>query len=438
MQNQALEGLKVVEFSQGMAGPWIGRMLAWCGAEVVRIESHRVPGVVRLYIPPRSVERNVEPEMSPWFTDWDAGKLFVSIDLKRPEGVEIAKRLVARCDLVVENHRHGAMEKLGLGWEELRAVNPALIGISSSGFGDSGKHPEYVSWGPNIEAMSGMAWLSGMPEGRGAMTQYAYPDSLSAMHGLFAILCALEYRERSGEGQHISLAQLETTIAMIGPEMMYQFARGQPPPKLGNASHEYVPQDSYPCKGEDRWCAISITREEEWRALCNVIDRPSWAREARFADAEKRRQQIEIIDAEIRAWTSLQDAWEAAEILQAAGIPAGAVQNAEDQYRRDEHLAERGFFEKIPHLKHGEVVATGIPLGLTGTPGHTRRAGAAMGEDNRLVFRELLGLSETEYADYVAAGAIEEGSLQTGGAETDESGKPAVESGGPDRHDGSA
>lgn len=407
MDTQALKGLKVVEFTQGMAGPWIGRMLAWCGAEVIRIESHQVPGVVRLYVPPRSTDRSIQPEMSPWFTDWDAGKLFVTLNLKEAGGVELALRLVARCDLVVENNRFGAMEKLGLGWDALRGVNEKLIAISSSGFGDDGVHPGYVSWGPNVEAMSGMAWLGGFPEGNGAMTQYAYPDSLSALHGLFAVLCALDHRERKGEGQRISLAQLETTMAMIGPEMMDQMAHDRPPARMGNRSTYRAPQGCYPCAGVDQHCVLSIGESEEWRALSVLIGRSQWADDPRFADTASRQNESAIIDAAIAEWTRNQSPQSAVESLQGAGIPAGVVQNTEDQYLRDPHLAERGYFEAIPHLKKGEVVAPGIPLGLQGTPGRTTRAGAAMGEDNESVFRDLLGLSTAEYDAYLEAGAIE-------------------------------
>ena len=402
-----MAGLKVVEFTQGMAGPWIGRMLAWCGAEVIRIESHQVPGVVRLYIPPRSVERVIEPEMSPWFTDWDAGKLFVAINLKAPGGTDLALKLVGRSDLVIENNRFGVMENLGLGWEELHATNEKLIAISSSGFGDTGVHPSYVSWGPNIEAMSGMAWLGGFPEAEGAMTQYAYPDSLSALHGLFAVLCALDYREQTGQGQRISLSQLETTVAMIGPEMMDQMAHQQSPARMGNRSSYRAPQGCYPCAGEDQHCVVSVATQHEWAALCRVIGRPNWADDPRFASGATRQAEADSIDAAIGEWTFGLTPQSAVESLQAAGVPAGVVQNTEDQYLRDPHLAERGYFETIPHLKKGEVVAPGIPLGLQGTPGRTTRAGAAMGEDNESVFRELLNLSADEYNAYVEAGAIE-------------------------------
>jgi benzylsuccinate CoA-transferase BbsF subunit len=252
-----------------------------------------------------------------------------------------------------------------------------------------------------------MAWLGGFPEGQGAMTQYAYPDSLSALHGLFAVLCALDHRDRTGEGQRITLAQLETTVAMIGPEMMDQIAHDRPPARLGNRSSHRAPQGCYACAGEDRYCAISVASEEEWRALCHLIGQDEWALDPDLATPDQRRQAADRIDAAIGRWIRQHSPHDAAEMLQVAGVPAGPVQNTEDQYLRDPHLAERGFFETIPHLKKGAVTATGIPLGLTATPGRTPRAGAAMGEDNVRVFRDGLGLSESEYNDYLATGAIE-------------------------------
>lgn len=405
---QALEGVRVVEFTQGMAGPWIGRMMAWCGAEVIRIESRKVPGVVRLYVSPHEPEAGIQPAMSPWFTDWDAGKLFVAMDLKQPGGVELARRLVARADIAIENHRFGAMAKLGLGWEALESVNPSLIGLSSSGFGDGGPHPHYVTWGPNVEAMSGLARLSGFPEREAATTQYAYPDALSALHGLFAVLCALDHRDRTGQGQRISIAQIETTVAMLGPEMMDQLAHDRPPAKLGNASRHMAPHGCYPCAGDDRWCVISVRSDGEWMRLGRIEELAALVGDPRFETLRGRLAAREEIDAALAKWTRQNDALALVETLQSIGVAAGVVQNTEDQYQHDAHLADRGFFERIPHLEKGEVTATGIPLGLTGTPGHTTRAGAAMGEDNAHVFRDLLGLSVDEYDAYVKSGAIEE------------------------------
>ncbi len=404
---QALAGLRVVEFTAGMAGPWIGRFMAYCGAEVIRVESRKHPGVVRLYVPPWDREGGVQEDLSPWFTDWEAGKRFVSLDLSRPEAVDLAKRLVARADVVVENQSTGVMTKLGLDYEVLREINPSLIFFSSNGFGQSGPCARYVTWGPNIEALSGLSSLSGPPERECANTQYAYPDSLSAMHGLFAVLCALDHRERTGEGQRITLSQFEATVGMIGPQMMEQLASGRAPARLGNRSDHAAPHGCYPCRGDDRWCVITVFDDSHWHGLCEVMGASEWGAEARFADTEGRRLHADEIDARIAAYTGDRTPHEVMAKLQARNIPAGAVQDTADQLERDPHLATRGYFERIPHLRKGEVLAPGIPLGLTETPGRTWRAGGRIGQDDDYVFGELLGLRTDELRRLRAVGAVE-------------------------------
>lgn len=404
---QALRGIRVVEFTAGMAGPWIGRLMAHSGAEVIKVESRKRPTVVRLYVSPRAPELGIQPTLSPWLTDWDAGKRFVALDLTRPEAVDLARRLVAVSDVVVENNSSGVMEKLGLGYDELVRVRPDLVYIGSSGYGDSGPCRKYVTWGPNIEAVSGLATLSGFPERACTFTQFAYPDALSALHGLFAVLCALDHRQRTGEGQRISLSQFETTVSALGPLLMQQLAHGEEPPRLGNASLHAAPQGCYPCRGEDRFCAISVEDDAAWQRLCAEIGRPEWRDDPRFASAAGRRAHAAEIDEAITAFTRPRDAYEVMHELQRAGIAAGVVQTAEDELRHDRQLAARGFFEEVEHLTKGTVLAPGVPLGLTGTPGRTGRAGAAIGQDNEAVFREIVGLSAAELEQAIRCGAIE-------------------------------
>lgn len=403
----ALAGLRVVEFSAAMAGPWIGRFLAWCGAEVIRVESRSRPDVVRLYVPPWNPELGTQPQLSPWFTDWNAGKRFVALDLRQPLAVELARRLTARSDIVIENQSAGVMDKLGLGYGELERLNPALIMLSSSGFGADGPSSRYVTWGPNIEALSGLCRLSGFPSREGAVTQYAHPDAISAMHGLVAVLAALDHRRRGGGGQHIDLSQYEATVAGIGHAMTELLVLGEEPARLGNRSRNAAPHGCYPCQGEDRWCAIAASTQPAWEGVCHVLGRKEWLDDPRFASLAARMEHVEALDREIagrtRAWTD----YELMDALQHAGVAAGVVQNAEDLARHDAHLAARGFFETVEHQVKGTVTATGIPLGLTGTPGRSGRAGAAIGQDNDEVFRTLLGMTEPELARAIEEGAIE-------------------------------
>jgi len=404
--SSALQGLRVVEFSAGMAGPWIGRFMAYCGAEVIKVESRNHPDVTRLYVPPRSPELGVQPQLSPWFTDWNAGKRFVALDLTQRAAVELARRLVAASDVVIENYSAGVMDKLGLGYDALVRAKPDLIMCSSSGYGDTGPYRHYVTWGPNIEALSGLSTLSGFPARDCTVTQYAYPDPLSALHGLFAIMSALDYRTRTGTGQHITMSQCEATVSAAGHAMMEYLANGREPARLGNRSLHAAPHGCYACAGEDRWCVIVVANDAQWERFRLVVDDDALAA-ATFSTSAGRLAHTAALDRIIGRWTATRDPYAVVSALQNAGIAAGVVQTTEDQWARDAHLSARGFFEKIDHLKKGTVVATGIPLGLTATPGRTAHAGEAIGQDNDYVFGQVLGLSDDERRRLTEAGAIE-------------------------------
>jgi len=404
---QALAGVRVLELTAAMAGPWIGRFMAACGAEVIRVESRKHPDVVRLYVPPRAPERGIQPRDSPWFTDWNAGKLFVALDLARPKAIELFLRLVTRADVVVSNYSAGVMARLGLDYERLRRANEKIVVFATSGYGETGPCSSYVTWGPNIEALSGLATLSGFPHRECAVTQYAYPDVLTALHGLFAVMCALDHRRRTGQGQYIDLAQFETTVAAVGDVVMERLANGVEPARLGNRSRHYAPHGCYRCRGDDRWCVIVVRDEPEWARFCDVVGEPGWTNDPRFADRERRLAHADELDAAIERWTAVRDADTVMAALQGAGIAAGVVQHVGDLVRADRQLAARRFFEEIEHLAKGTVVAAGIPLGLTGTPVRSGRSGAAVGEDNDHVFGTLLGMSREEMRACIEDGAIE-------------------------------
>ncbi len=403
----ALADLRVIEFTAGMAGPWIGRFMAYHGADVIKVESTARPDVTRQYVAPRRPDLGIQSQLSPWLTDWNAGKRCVALDLTHPEAVSLAIRLVAKADIVVENYATGVMEKLGLSYEVLRSVNPGLVMFSTTGFGDSGPSSRYITWGPNIEAASGLSTLTGYAHRSCTMTQYAYPDSLSALHGLFAVLAAVDYKRNTGCGQSINLSQLEATIAVMGDLFMEPLANGGELSKLGNASLRAAPHGCYRCAGDDRWVAIAVFDDSEWRALCRLMTAPQLEVDARFATMTARLANRVALDALIESWTAELDAYEVMRLLQATGVTAGVVQTAADKFERDTHLRVRGFFEAIAHERCGEVVADGIPTGLTATPGRTEFAGRAIGADNPTVFIDLLGLSREEFDRYAACGAIE-------------------------------
>ena len=403
----ALAGLRVVEFGTGLAAPWIGRILAWAGADVIKIESHAHPDVPRLFVPPRNPEQGTQPECSPWFTDWSAGKRFVALDLRRPEGAELARRIVDASDAVIANYSTGVLDKLGVGWSALSARNPRLVMLESNGYGESGPFAKYVTWGPNIEALSGLGSFTGFAHRDCTISHFAYPDPLSALHGLVALMAALHERARGGRGQVIHMSQFETAVAAIGPLLLESEVTGQEPPRLGNGERDRAPYGCFPCRGDDRWCVIAVEDEADWRRLCAAMGDPEWARDARFATMAARVEHAEALEEKIAEWTRAQDDYAVMERCQRAGIAAGVVQSAEDQFRRDPQLAARKFFETIPHFKRGEVSASGIPLGLTATPGRTTHSGSSVGHDNEAVLREVAGLTEAEWEAGIRTGAIE-------------------------------
>jgi crotonobetainyl-CoA:carnitine CoA-transferase CaiB-like acyl-CoA transferase len=403
----ALAGLRIVEFGAGMAVPWIGRFLAWCGAEVIKVESRNYPDVTRLYIPPKTPELGIQSRLSPWFTDWNAGKRFVSLDLRKPEAIGLCERLIARSDAVIQNYSTGVLAKLGLDLEALQRADPQLIVLGSTGYGDRGPDRHYVTWGPNIEALSGLSSFSGFPGRDCTMSHFAYLDPLSAVHGLVALMSALDHRERGGGGQVIHMAQIETGISALGHLLAEFFATGHEPERLGNRSLHRAPQGCYPCRGEDRWCVLAVTSDEQWRSLCEVLGRADWGDDARLATTSARLADANVLDEGIAAWTRERDPHDVMDALQRVGVPAGVVQTTEDLYERDPHLAARGFFEEIEHFAKGRVTASGIPLGLTGTPGRTAHAGEEIGRDNETVFRDIVGLTSGELRRLTEIGAIE-------------------------------
>ena len=348
----------MVEFGTGLAAPWIGRILAWAGAEVIKVESHAHPDVPRLFVPPRAPEQGTQPECSPWFTDWSAGKRFVSLDLRNEDGAELARKIIDESDAVIANYSTGVLAKLGLGYETLAARNPELVMLESSGYGESGPFSKYVTWGPNIEALSGLCSFSGFPENDCTISHFAYPDPLSALHGLVALMSALAARDRTGEGQVIHLSQLETTVASIGRVMVEFASTGEEPVRLGNGEAGRAPTAASPVKATtDGWC-LRRGRRRLARMRTLLAD-PEWARDPRYAKSSGRVGHRGSIEARIVEWTSTRNDYEIVERARALGLAAGVVQNTEDMLRRDPQLAARGFFETIPHFKRGEVTATG-------------------------------------------------------------------------------
>lgn len=412
-----LAGLRVLELTVAGAAPWAGRHLAYAGAEVIRVESRRYPDFLRLYIPPSDPEARVDEQCSPSMVDWQGGKLSVGIEYSEAEGQALLLRLVSLADVVIENNGAGTLRKLGLTYETFQAARPDLIFLSMPGYGLDGPQSNYLSFGLNLEAVTGAMYLTGYPDGPAICTSENISDWTAGGHATVAILAALEYRARTGEGQRIEVAQIESMAAMIGPAVLDYTANKHIAARLGNRVPHLAPYNAYPCRGDDRWCAITVRNEEEWEALCHASGHPEWLHDPRFNTLFDRLANVEALDDAIAAWTGDQEAQALASRLQAAGVPAGPVQDLRDLFS-DPHLAARGYFERVPHVVRGEVQANGLALRFSRTPGATGLSGTALGGDNPFVLMALLGLSESSIARLHEGGIVVDPAARADGKPT--------------------
>jgi benzylsuccinate CoA-transferase BbsF subunit len=327
---------------------------------------------------------------SGYFNQYNQGKYSIALDLKHPDAVTVAKDLVRHCDVVCENFASGVMERLGLGYSELRSVRPDIIMISMSGYGATGPEKEYVSYGPAQVPLSGLSSLTGYAGYPPMHVGISYGDPTAGLHAAFAVLAALWHREETGEGQFIDLSQWETTIAVI-PEAVIEYAwHGTQPERNGNRDPLMVPHGIFRCAGEQRWVAIAVRDDEEWIKLARVMGREDLAEHPRLRHQAGRREAIESIEEAIESWTIQRSPREVTALLQAEGIPAFPCYDSRD-IAEDEHLRSEGFFVELEHPEVGRKLHLGIPWKMEGTPCEVSRPAPLLGEHTDQVLREILG-----------------------------------------------
>jgi crotonobetainyl-CoA:carnitine CoA-transferase CaiB-like acyl-CoA transferase len=386
-----LAGIRVLDLSRVWAGPYGTRYLADYGAEVIKVESGKFP------------ERRPN---NPDYAEINRNKRFITLNFQLPQGQELLRRLVAVSDVVVENFSPRVMTKYGFNYERLAEIRPDLIMASMPGFGHSGPHRDFGSYGGPLMAYTGMALLWGYADSPlDAHSKIAYPDYLAAGTLALAVLAALQHRDRTGEGQFIEIAQVEATAAAMEVAFLDYFANGRIAVPMGNRDPSAVPQGCYPCLGFDAWCVVSCESEAQWRALAQVIGGDALAASSRFATTAERWQRHDELDEMISAWTRERTPHQAMRLLQAAGVAAGAVQTGEDLWR-DAHLRMRDFMLSITHPEPGRLEHPGLPVRLHTTPGQVRRPAGHLGEANEEIFQGLLGLAPEEIAHLVADGVI--------------------------------
>lgn len=399
-----LEGVRVLDLTMVWAGPYATRLLGDMGAEVIKVESARFWDMLRslTFLPPET-ERLWDK--SAYFNHNNRDKYSLSLDLSDARGRDLLLRLVAECDVVIENYRADVLSRLGLDYETLRAAKPDVILVSMPGHGKSGPEQGYIAYGTNVEQLAGLVSLTGYTDGPPQASGISYGDPIAGITAAGAVALALRHRLRTGEGQYVELAQREALTTLIGEQIVGYSITGELPSRAGNRHPRHAPHGAYRCAGEDAWLTLACTTDAEFRALCSLIGRPELTDDPRYATEAARHTNQEDLDEPITAWTSGRDHYAAMAALQAAGTPAGAVLTAPELFQ-DPHLRARGFWEPIAHPEAGDWEVDGVAWRLVEHPAHVRLPAPSFAEHNQYVLRHLLGLDEAEVAALEAADLI--------------------------------
>jgi crotonobetainyl-CoA:carnitine CoA-transferase CaiB-like acyl-CoA transferase len=401
-----LDHIRVFDATQIWAGPHMTRLFAGLGADIIKVESIQRTDMTRgRPNPPPGFGNypNRDPGPDPWnrsgaYNAVNVNKRSVTLNFKDPRGAELARRLAAHCDVFVENYRYGVMDRLGLGYDEIRKVRDDIIYVTMPPFGRSGPERDYAAYGINQEHISGQGSMTGYDDGIPVKSGINQCDPITGIHAAGAVLAALVARERTGRGTLIEVSHLEANVAFVAPAILDYQMNGRDPEKRGNRHPWAAPHQAYRCAGEDNWVTIAVFSDDEFRGLCSAIGTPELVDDPRFSTVGARKQHELELDPVITAWTAGRSHRETMELLQRHGVRAGAVLSSKD-LMEDPHYAARGFFQPVALGDSGVFRMTGMPMQLKRTALPAMEPAPALGRDNRDVLCGLLGIPESELAD---------------------------------------
>ena len=410
MDKNALDGLRILDFTWLLAGPYATRILADFGAEVIKVQSGKTA-------------TGAESNTTGYFNTWNRNKLGITLNMNHPEARDIALRLVKASDIVMENFTPRVMSNWGLSYDKLVEVKPDIIMVNMSGMGGTGPWKDFAAFGSTIQAFSSITYLTSFPREIASPSArndrerivkspplglgYSYADPVAGLFAVLAVLAALEHRDKTGEGQHIDISEYEAMCSLLGPAVLdYTVNRNAAMPQGNSAGYiAATPYGCYRCLGDDRWCVIAVFTEEEWQALKHVLGDPAWSKEERFSTTSGRKEHAEELNELLEQWTAKHTPDEVMNLLQQAGIPAGIVEDAND-LANDPQLTARNFFIQTEHPVLGKTVSDNTPIKLSRTPARPCHPAPLLGQDNHYVYREILGMSEQELAQYIEEGVI--------------------------------
>jgi benzylsuccinate CoA-transferase BbsF subunit len=399
----ALSGVRITDLTWAWAGPFATTLLTYLGAEVIRVESQKRPDHTRT----RSITTGQlfgGLDNSPIFNYMNQNKLSVSLNLSHHESVNLVKRLVSISDVIAENMRPGAVERMGLGYPVLQKINPSIIMLSSSARGGTGPERTYTGYAPTFGALGGATYLTGYVNDVPAKL-LGEVDLISGTAAALAILAALNHRARTGNGQLIDLSSSEVVSSMLGEAFLDYSMNKRVQTRQGNRDDIMAPHNCYPCQGKDNWVSIAVATDEEWQALCQAMGQPELAQEERFATSYKRWHNQNELDKIVSQWTRDKERYQVMDLLQSSGVAAVHSFNSEDVYK-DPHLNARDFWHPVEHPHLGKQLMIAPPWKLSATPAQNHNGAPLMGQHNEFIFGELLGLSQVEIQRLIEEKAI--------------------------------
>lgn len=402
---EIFKGLRVVAFGWAVVGPLTMKYLADYGATVIRVETGERPCTLRTSPPFK--ERKKGLNNSGYFNYLNSNILSFALNMSHPEALGIAKRLISKSDVFMENFAPGIIERWGLDYNEVKKIKPDIIMLRQSGFGAYGPYSRMPAFGMILTSLTGIPNSIGWPDreplpvGVAAYTDYIAPRFATA-----ALIAALDYRRKTRKGQLLDVSQMESAIQFIIPSILDNISNDREPSRTGNSNPFASPHGVFACKGKDRWCTIAVFNEKEWKNLCAVIGDNEYLNDPRFNSLVNRKKYEDEIFVEISKWTATQTAEEVMLRLQASGVPAGVVKNAEDLYC-DPQLRHRGLFWPLEHSEMGLFTHLGSSFILSKTPARAERPSPCIGEHTEQVCTKILGMSDDEFVELMQAGVLE-------------------------------
>lgn len=399
------DGITITAFGGAVVGPLTMKFFADHGATVIRIESMKRPCTLRTGGPYKGGKPGIN--LAGYFNFYNGNIFSFTLNMSHPKAISIAKKLVSKSDVVMENFTPAVMPGWGLGYEDLKRAKPDIIMLRQSGFGSEGPYAQTAAFGMVLAAIAGLPNFVGWPDGGPLpLGVSAYTDCISPRFASAAVIAALDYRNKTGQGQLLDLSQFETALYFILPAILDYVSNGREPGRNGNASSYAVPHGVYPCKGEDRWCTIVIANDAQWAKFCEIIGKPEYAADERFSTLLNRKENEDEVNRIVSEWTANIVPEEVMKILQTEDIAAGVVQNTADVYN-DPQLRGRNIFWPMEHNEMGTFTHLGQSFQLSATPSMPRSPSPIMGEHTEYICSKILGMTDEEFVSLMGEGVFE-------------------------------